>query len=148
MSGPHLQRTVAVPRDPQETHGGRLPQAALRQGVLPPQIVDAGDAALVLDRLPKLLVDDSHLGGGRQLAVPYAREAEEIARKLRAARMEDEGSAHSESCTKKAGFENDIVSRRGLTGSRGRGRGLSDHRREGEVELVGTPHFHELKVQS
>ena len=57
--------------------------------------------------------------GVRRFAVPYAREAEEIARKLRAARMEDEGSAHSEDSTEKAGFEDDIVSRRSLTGSRG-----------------------------
>jgi hypothetical protein len=33
--------------------------------------------------------------------------------------MEYEGSAHSESSTEKAGFEDDIVSRRSLTGSRG-----------------------------
>src|SRR5207245_2824060 len=53
-------------------------------------------AALVLDRFPKLLIDDSHLGSGRRLPVPYAREAKEIAGKLCATRMEDEGSAHSE----------------------------------------------------
>src|SRR5262245_1406736 len=32
--------------------------------------------------------------------------------------MEDEGSAHSEDSTKKAGFEDDIISRRSLTGLR------------------------------
>ena len=35
--------------------------------------------------------------------------------------MEYEGSVHSESFTEKAGFEDDIVSRRSLTGSRGSG---------------------------
>jgi hypothetical protein len=35
--------------------------------------------------------------------------------------MEDEGSVHSKGSTEKAGFEDDIVSRRSLTGSRGRG---------------------------
>jgi hypothetical protein len=35
--------------------------------------------------------------------------------------MEYEGSAHSESSTKKASFEDDIVSRRSLTGFRGSG---------------------------
>ena len=34
--------------------------------------------------------------------------------------MDDEGSAHSEGSTEQAGFEDDIVSRRSLTGSRGR----------------------------
>src|SRR4029453_17141248 len=76
---------------------------------------------LVLDRLPKLLVDDSHLGRGRRFVVSYTREAEEIARKFRVARMEYEVSAHSESSTKKASFEDDIVSRRSLTGFRGSG---------------------------
>jgi hypothetical protein len=33
--------------------------------------------------------------------------------------MEDEGSAHAENATEKAGFEDDIVSRRSLTGPRG-----------------------------
>src|SRR5438067_12989515 len=36
--------------------------------------------------------------------------------------MDDEGSPHSEGSTEKAGFEDDIVSRRSLDGSRGRGR--------------------------
>ena len=112
------QRAVAVSRDSNEAHGGRLENAALRQGELPPQTFDACDAAFVLDCLPKLLVDDSHLGSGRRFAIPYSRESEEIARKLRAARMEDEGSAHAEDSTEKAGFEDDIVSRRRLTGSR------------------------------
>ena len=81
--------------------------------------------------------------GGRRFAVPYAREAEEIARKLRAARMEDEGSAHAEDSAEKAGLEDDIVSRRSLTGSRGGGCGravgrpvvLSEHER-GEVDFM------------
>jgi hypothetical protein len=37
--------------------------------------------------------------------------------------MEDEGSVHSEGSTEKASFEDDIVSRRSLTGSRGWGCG-------------------------
>jgi hypothetical protein len=127
-SGRQAPDAVAVSRDPQEAHGGGLPQAALRQEKLPPQALDASDSALVLDRLPKLLVDYSYLGRGRRFAVPYAREAEEIARKLRAARMEDEGSAHSEGSTEKAGFEDDIVSRRSLTGCRGRGCGRAGGR--------------------
>jgi hypothetical protein len=88
-------------------------------------------------------VDDSRLGRGHRFAVPYAREAEEIARKLRAARMDDEGSPHSERSTEKAGFEDDIVSRRSLAGSRGRGCWraggrpvvLSKHER-GEVDFM------------
>src|SRR3990172_6143629 len=96
---------------------------ARRQGELPPQALYACDAALALDRLPKLLVDDFYLGRGRSFAVAYAGKPEEIARKLRAARMEDEGSVHSEGSTEKASFEDDIVSRRSLTGSRGWGCG-------------------------
>ena len=69
-----------------------------------------------LDRLPKLLVDRSHLRRGRRFAVSYAREAEEIAWKLSAVRMEDKGSAHSEGSAEKAGFEDDVVSRRSLGG--------------------------------
>src|SRR5205823_8011336 len=126
---------VAVSRDPQEAHGGRFPRAAFRQGELPPEALDPGDAALVLDRLAKLLVDDSRLGSGRRFAVPYAREAEEIARKLRAARMDDKGSPHSERSTEKAGFEDDIVSRRSLAGFRGRG-----HWRAGGRPVVLSKH--------
>jgi hypothetical protein len=44
-------------------------------------ILDAGCAPLVLDHLPKLLIDDSHLGGGGRV-VAYARETQEIAWKL------------------------------------------------------------------
>src|SRR5262249_56901412 len=61
------------------------------------------------------------LGRGGRSVVPYAGQAEEIARKLRAVRMDDEGSAHSEDSTEKAGLEDDIVSRRCLSGARGRG---------------------------
>ena len=59
--------------------------------------------------------------GGRRFVVPHAREAEEIAGKLRAARMEDEGSAHSEGSTEQTGFEDHVISRRSLAGSRGIG---------------------------
>jgi hypothetical protein len=57
--------------------------------------------------------------------------------------MEDEGSAHSEGSTEKAGFEDDIVSRRSLTGSRGRGCGrasgrpvVPSERERGEVDFM------------
>ena len=57
--------------------------------------------------------------------------------------MEDEGSVHSEDSTEKAGFEDDIVSRRSLTGSRGRGCGLAGCRpvvpsecERGEVDFM------------
>src|SRR4029079_12983403 len=56
-----------------------------------------------------------NLGRCRDVVVPYGREAEEIARKLRAARVEDERSAHSKDSTEEAGFEDDIVSRSSLT---------------------------------
>src|SRR5439155_12586247 len=138
-----LQPSVAVSRDPQEAHGRRLLGAALRQGKLPPQALDAGDAALILDRLPKLLIDGSHLGSGRRFAVPYARETEKIAGKLCATRMEDESSAHSEGATEKAGFEDHVVSRRSLAGSRGIGCGGADGRpvvpsehEGGEIDLM------------
>jgi hypothetical protein len=100
-----------VSRNPQQAHRGRLPRAELRQGELPPQALDADDVALVLDRLPKLLVDSSHLGRGCRFVVSDARKAEQIARKFRVPRMEYEGSAHSERTTEKASFEDDIVSR-------------------------------------
>src|SRR6478752_2398587 len=109
---------------------------------MPPQALDACHAALVLDRLPKLLVDDSHLRRGR-LAVSYRRKPEEVARKFRAACMKDEGSAHSKDATEKTGFEDDIVSRRSLTGSRGRGCGRAGCRpvvpsecERGEVDFM------------
>ena len=57
--------------------------------------------------------------------------------------MEDEGSAHSEDSTEKAGFEDDIVSRRRLSGSRGRGCGqagcrpvVPSERERGEVDFM------------
>src|SRR5215471_3114033 len=91
-------------------------QGSLRQGILPPQALDAGDAARILDRLAKLLVDYPHLRSSRRFAIPYAGEAKEIAWKLRAARMEDKGSAHSEDSAEKTSFEDHIVSRRSLSG--------------------------------
>ena len=122
-----LQRAVAVARNPEEAHGGRLLQVALRQGELPPQAFDAGKAPFVLDRLPKLLIEDFHLGRSRRL-VPYARETEQIGRKFRAACMEDEGPAHSEDSTEEARFEDDIVSRGRLTGPRRSGCGHAGRR--------------------
>jgi hypothetical protein len=58
--------------------------------------------------------------------------------------MEDEGSAHSEDSTEKAGFEDDIVSRRSLTDARLRrchwavGRPVVPREHEcGEVDFMG-----------
>src|SRR4029078_9457539 len=120
----------------------RLAGAALRQGELPPQALDAGEPALVLDRVPKLLIDDSYLGRGRR-AVPYARETAEIGRELRDTRMEDERSAHSERAPEETGCEDHVVSRRGLAGSGGIGGGgavgrpivPSEHER-GEIDIM------------
>jgi hypothetical protein len=57
--------------------------------------------------------------------------------------MEDEGSTHTEDSTEQACFEDDIVSRRSLAGSRGSGRGRADRRpivpsehERGEVHLM------------
>src|SRR5262245_20366605 len=111
-----LQHAVAVPGDAHEAHRGRLLRAALRQGQLPPQALDARESALVLYRLAQLLVDDSDLGR-RRLFVPDTREAEEIGGKLRALRMEDERPAHAEDAAEEAGFEDDVVPRGRLTRS-------------------------------
>src|SRR5215831_3503639 len=92
------QRPIAVSRDLQEAHRRRLQGAALREGELPPQALDAGRAPLGFNRLPKLLIDDFQLGGRRGF-VAHARETEQITWKLRATRMENECSAHSEGCT-------------------------------------------------
>src|SRR5262249_24640911 len=113
-----LQRAGAVSRDPQEADGRRLAGGPLGQGELPPEALDAGDAALVLDRLPHLLADGSHLRNARPFAVAYGRETEQIARKLRATGMEDESAAHSEGATEQPGLEDHVVSRRGLAGGR------------------------------
>ena len=101
-------------------------------------------AALVLDRLAELLADDLHLVGGDRFAVSHAGETEEIGRKLRAAGMEDEASAHAEHAAEQAGFEDDIVSRRGLTGLRFGGSGRADggpvvlrEHEGGKVDLAG-----------
>ena len=69
-----------------------------------------------LDRVPKLLIDDCYIGSGQRFVVAHAGEAEEIAWKLRAVRLEDEGAAHSEHSTEKPRFEDDIVSWRSLAG--------------------------------
>src|SRR5512132_4334634 len=141
-AAPDLQTPVAISRDLQEADGRRLLGAALRQGQLPPESLDAGNAALVLDRLPKLLIHGFHRGSGRRFTVPHARETVEIARELRALRMENEGSAHSENATEKTRFENHVVPRRSLTGfgEIGSGRAVgrpvipSEHER-GEIHL-------------
>ncbi len=101
-------------RDPQEAHSRRFLRAALGDGELPPGALDPGDAALALDRLPELVVDASHLGGGRYLVVAHAGEAEEIAGEFRAVRVEDERAAHSEGTAEKTGLEDHVVARRGL----------------------------------
>src|SRR5262249_29475194 len=100
----HFQSAAALSRDRRKGVGGGLPLVAFRQGELAPQAFDANVLALVRDRLPKLLVDDFHLGRGGRSVVAYAGQAEEIAWKLRAVRMDDEGSAHSEDST-----ENTVV---------------------------------------
>ena len=57
--------------------------------------------------------------------------------------MEDEGSAHAEDSTEQASLEDDIVSRRSLTRSRGRGCGQAgcrpvvlSKRERGEVDFM------------
>ena len=77
--------------------------------------------ALVLDGLPELLVDGPAPRQGSRLAVADAGQAEEVGRKLRAARVEDEGAAHPEGPAEQARLEDDVVARRGLTRCRGRG---------------------------
>jgi len=101
---------------------------ALGQGALPPVAFDARDAALVFDRLSQLLVDDLDLERGHRFVVPDGGEAEEIGRELRAVRMNDEGSMHSERSTEQPGLEDDVVSRRSLARSFGSGRGRSGGR--------------------
>src|SRR4029453_7549054 len=136
------QTPVAVSRDPQETHGRRLPGTALRQRKLPPQDLDAREVTLVLDRLAKLFIDEFHRGRGRGF-VPYARETVEIARQLRAGGVKNESSAHSQDATDETGLETHVVSRRSLAGRRGVGWGwaagrpivLGEHER-GEIDLV------------
>jgi hypothetical protein len=106
-----------------EAHGGRLLRTERRQGVLPQQALDACDTALVLDRLPKLLVEALISEG--VVASPYHTHVN-LRRSLGSFEplaWEDEGSAHSKDSTEQACFEDDIVSRRGLTGFRDRGRG-------------------------
>jgi len=78
--------------------------------------LDPRYAAIVLDRRPKLLVDRPHRRAGRRFAVPDARQTEEIARKLGAARVQDEGPSHSEDSAEKASLEHDVVPWGGLTG--------------------------------
>ena len=112
----HIQRPVTVSRDPQEAHRRRLPVAPLRQGELPPQAFDAGDPALRLDRLPKLLIDGSHFGSGPRGLVPYAGKTQKVARKLCAACVKNERSAHSEDAAEQTGLEDHVVSRRSLAG--------------------------------
>jgi hypothetical protein len=75
-----------------------------------------GKLTLVLDCFSDFLVDGFHLGRRHCAVVSHAREAEEIARKFRVARMEYEGSAHAEDTAEQACFEDDIVSRGSLTG--------------------------------
>src|SRR5215467_4125861 len=95
--------------------------AALRQGELPPQALNAAQAAFVLDRLPQLLVDGLELTGRSRIVVKYARETKEVAWKLRATGVQDEGAAHSEDTAEEPSFEDYVVSRRRLTGFRGIG---------------------------
>jgi hypothetical protein len=109
-------------RDFQQADGRRLFRRARRERKLPPFSFDAGETAFILDRFAKLLADDFHHGGCGRSVVAYAREAKEIGWKLRAAGMQNEGSAHSEDSTEQPGLEDNIIPRGCLTR---RGRGLS-----------------------
>ena len=79
-----------------------------------------GLAAGIFDRLAQFLANGFNLFLGRRVAVTYGGEAEEVGRKLGAAGVENEGAAHAEDAAEEARFEDDIVSRRGLTGFAGR----------------------------
>src|SRR5262249_42580332 len=116
-----LQGAAAVSRDPEEAQERRFHRTMLRQRELPPQPIDASEGPLILDGLPELLVDDPNLGSGRLLPVQDAGETEEVAGKLRAARGEDEGAAHSEDPAEESGLEDHVVAGGSLTRSlRGR----------------------------
>src|SRR6188472_2427439 len=80
---PHVQATVAVPRDAQEAHRRRFVVAADGERELPPQPLDRSAATLGLDRLAKLLVDRPNLrrAGGRVVA--DGGQPEQVARQLR-----------------------------------------------------------------
>ena len=75
-------------------------------------------AKLVLDRTSDFLVDGFHLGRRQRIGVAYAREPQEIGRKLGPICMENEGPAHTQDPAEKTGFKHDIISRRRLTRSR------------------------------
>ena len=87
-------------------------------------------------------IHDSHLGGCG-FFVAYARETEEIAWQLCATRMQNERPAHSEDATEETGFEDHVISRRSLAGSRRIGCGWTqgcpvvarEHER-GEIDLT------------
>src|SRR3954451_12553759 len=84
-----LEQPEAVAHDPQEADGRRLAWPACCQRVLPPEPLDVGTPALVLDRLAQLLTDPvcARLGSG--FVIPDRGEAEKVGRELRAARVED-----------------------------------------------------------
>ena len=96
-------------------------------------------ATLGLDRLAELLVDRANLrrAGGRVVA--DGGQAEQVARQLRAVRVEDERAPDAERAAEEPGLEHHVVARRRLAGL-GRVRlgpvVLGEHER-GEIDLLG-----------
>ena len=140
LPGPavHGQTAVAVPRDAQEAHRRGLVLAPHGQRELPPQPLDRTAVTLGLDRLAELLVDRANLrrAGGRVVA--DGGQPEQVARQLRAVRVEDERAPDAEGAAEQPGLEDHVVARRRLAG-RGRIRHrpvvLGEHER-GEVDLL------------
>ena len=108
----HVQATVAVARDVQEAHRRRFGSSLRTVSELPPQSLDESAATLGLDRPAELLVDRANLrrAGGRVVA--DGGQLEQVARQLRAVRVEDERAPHAERAAEQPGLEHHAVARR------------------------------------
>ena len=122
------RRPPARPRGRARSAGGSRPTAprrcarSTRTATRGPRCGRAGPRP----RSPSgALIDHPHLGRRSSPRRTVRSETEKIARELRAARMEDEGSTHSESAAEEAGLEDHVVSRRRLARRALGRRGLS-----------------------
>src|SRR6185437_7147176 len=111
LPGPavHVQATIAVPRDAQETHRRGFVLATRGERKLPPQPFDRTAAPLGLDRLSELLVDRAKLGRRSGGVVADGGQPQQVGRQLRIVRVEDERAPDTERPAEQTGLEHHVV---------------------------------------
>src|SRR4029079_15059911 len=118
LPGPavHAQAAVALPRDSQQAHRRGFLLASLGERELPPQPLDLAASALALDRLAELPVDRANLTRSAGGVIADRSKPEQVARQLRAVRVEDERPPDAERAAEQPRLEHHVAARGRLPG--------------------------------